>query len=69
MSEKKKKRIVHENRRYSEEWEEKYFFTIQNTKLICLICRETIAVFKKYNIKRHYEIKHNDYLKFDKEVK
>lgn len=65
----KKRKIVDENRRYSDEWEEKYFFITQNTKLMCLICRETVAVFKEYNVKRHYETKHNDYLKFDKEVK
>lgn len=36
---------------------------------MCLICRETVAVCKEYNVKRHYETKHNDYLKFDNEVK
>lgn len=25
---------------------------------MCLICHETIAVIKKYNLKRHYETKH-----------
>jgi len=33
------------------------------------ICRETVAAFKEYNVKRRYETKHNDCLKFDKEVK
>jgi len=69
MSVAKKRKIVDENRKYSEEWEAKYFFIIQNTKLMCLICRETVAVFKEYNVKRHYETKHNDYLKFSSEVK
>jgi len=69
MSGAKKRKIVDENRKYSEEWEEKYFFIIQNTKLMCLICREIVAVFKEYNVKRHYETKHNDYLKFSSEVK
>ncbi|KAL4131458.1 hypothetical protein QTP88_008769 [Uroleucon formosanum] len=64
-----KRKIVDENKKYSEEWEEKYFFIIQNTKLMYLICRETVAVFKEYNVKRHYETKHNDYLKFSSEVK
>ncbi|KAL4136222.1 hypothetical protein QTP88_007773 [Uroleucon formosanum] len=32
-------------------------------------CSETVAVFKEYNVKRHYETKHNDYLKFSSEVK
>jgi len=47
----KKRRIVDEYRRYSEEWEEKYFFIIQNTKLMCFICREIVAVFKEYELK------------------
>lgn len=65
----KKRRIVDENRKYSEKQEEKYFFIVQNTKLLCLICRETVAVFKEYNVKRHYETKRKDYLNFDKEQK
>ena len=27
-------------------------------KKLCLICNETIADLKEYNIKRHYETKH-----------
>lgn len=33
-----------------------------------LICRKTVIVFQENIVKRHYETKHNDYLKFDKEV-
>uniref|UniRef100_A0A2S2PYG0 EPM2A-interacting protein 1 n=1 Tax=Sipha flava TaxID=143950 RepID=A0A2S2PYG0_9HEMI len=36
---------------------------------MCLICRKTVAVFKEYNVNRHYETKHNDYLKLSSEVK
>lgn len=36
---------------------------------MCLICRDTVAVFKDYNVKRNYETKHKDYRKFDEEVK
>lgn len=36
---------------------------------MCLICRETVAVFKAFNVKSHYETKHNDYLKFEEKVK
>jgi len=64
-----KRKIVDENRKYSEEWKEKYFFILQNTKWMCLICRESVAVFEEFNVKRNYETKHNDYLKFDSEVK
>ncbi|KAF0749188.1 general transcription factor II-I repeat domain-containing protein 2-like, partial [Aphis craccivora] len=30
---------------------------------MCIICKETIAVLKEYNIKRHYETKHKDKFK------
>jgi len=65
----KKRKIVDENRKYNEEWEEKYFFIIKNIKLMCLIYQEIVAVFKEYNVKRRYETKLNDYLKFDSKVK
>ena len=35
---------------------------------MCLICRETIAVFKEHNVKRHYEIKHNENDCFSEDV-
>jgi len=40
---------VDKHRRYSEKWEENYIFIIQNTILMCLISRETVIVFNKYN--------------------
>lgn len=61
--------IVDEDRRYSEEWVDKYVFIIQNTNFMYLICRETVDLFKEYSVKRYYETKHNDYFKFDKKVK
>lgn len=30
---------------------------------MCIICKETIAVLKECNIKRHYETKHKDKFK------
>jgi len=36
---------------------------------MCLKCREIVVVFKEYNVKRHYETKHNDNLKLNNEVK
>ena len=29
-------------------------------KAVCLLCGDSVAVMKKYNIKRHYEMKHHD---------
>ncbi|XP_022175759.1 general transcription factor II-I repeat domain-containing protein 2-like [Myzus persicae] len=30
----------------------------RSRKAVCLVCRETVSVFKEFNIKRHYETKH-----------
>ena len=30
-------------------------------KALCLICNDTIAVLKEYNIRRHYESKHSSH--------
>ena len=65
----KKRKLVDENRKFINHWEDDYFFITYNSKLTCLICRETVAAFKEFNVKRHHETKHSDYLKFDDEVK
>jgi len=36
----------------------KYLFTEVGGKAVCLVCGEQIAVFKDYNLSRHYETKH-----------
>lgn len=46
-----KRRIVAENKSYSEEWEEQDFFIIQNTKLIHLIYREIVFVMRDLTLK------------------
>lgn len=38
-----------------------------NSKLMCLIFRETVPVFVEHNVKRHHETKHTEYVKFSKE--
>ena len=35
-----------------------FFFVNHFGRSTCLICNESIAVNKEYNIKRHYESKH-----------
>ncbi|KAK0149023.1 Growth factor receptor-bound protein 10 [Merluccius polli] len=34
------------------------FFPLGNTKPVCLMCSETVALIKSANVKRHYETKH-----------
>ncbi|CAM5075334.1 unnamed protein product [Eretmochelys imbricata] len=32
-----------------------------NSKALCLICQESIAVFKEYNLNSHFSMKHPNY--------
>lgn len=45
-------RIFHDN------WTSQYFFVESNEKPLCLICHQTVAVTKEYNLKRHFESCH-----------
>ncbi|XP_060881678.1 general transcription factor II-I repeat domain-containing protein 2B-like [Metopolophium dirhodum] len=58
MSVSKKRKISDESRVFQEKWSNNYFFIQVKEKAICLICQESIAVMKEYNLKRHYGTKH-----------
>lgn len=61
MSEHPKKRIVdNECRIFNKTWTAKYFFTEIKGKAVCLVCGTQVAVFKEYNLNRHYTTKHED---------
>ena len=59
----KKRKIDSECRVFKSSGTLDFFVVEHNECLLCLICQEKIAVFKEYNIKRHYSTKHAD--KFD----
>lgn len=46
---------------FNTEWTSKYFFAEVRSKAVCLICQETVAVYKEYTIKRHFSSKHANY--------
>ena len=54
----KKQKVGDENRSFNEKWKLDYFFTLMKDKAVCLLCSDSVSVLKEYNIKRHYEIKH-----------
>ena len=58
---KRKRKIVDERRVFNKEWTGKYFFTDTENKAVCLLCQETIAVLKEFNLKRHHETKHKNF--------
>ncbi|UYV75527.1 EPM2AIP1 [Cordylochernes scorpioides] len=55
----KKRKIDSECRKFKDQWNIQYFVIESSNKALCLICNESIAVLKEYNIKRHYETKHS----------
>ena len=54
----KKRKVIDECRAFNVQWTDKYIFTDVDNKAACLISKETIAVFKEYNLKRHFQTKH-----------
>lgn len=54
----KKRKVDSECRVFKEEWSWKYFFTEFKGKPVCLMCNETVAVFKDFNLSRHFTKKH-----------
>ena len=57
----KKRKIEDECRTFNTEWTHKYFFTNFGSKAVCLICQESVAIFKEYNLKRHFQTKHGNF--------
>ncbi|UYV76589.1 EPM2AIP1, partial [Cordylochernes scorpioides] len=55
----KKRKIDSECRKFEDQWNIQYFVIESSNKALCLICNESIAVLKEYNMKRHYETKHS----------
>ena len=62
----KKRKVDAECRVFNEEWGVKYFFVeTKDQKASCVICSESVAVLKEYNLRCHYETKHlSTYSKF-----
>ena len=56
-----KRKIEEECRVFNEEWTDKYYFTNTGKKAVRLLCRESVIVFKEYNLKRHNQTKHADF--------
>lgn len=43
-----------DQRVFSEKWTDEYLFVETNSTALCLTCKETVSVFKDYNLKRHH---------------
>ncbi|XP_061765856.1 general transcription factor II-I repeat domain-containing protein 2-like [Nerophis ophidion] len=49
-----------ENRTFLDRWETEYLFICVKDRPVCLVCGANVSVTKEYNIRRHYETKHQD---------
>ena len=58
-----KRKIDSEYRVFNLRWANNYFFVQYKEKAACLICQRTVAVFKEYNLRRHYESRHKELTK------
>jgi Spin-doc zinc-finger len=47
----------------------KYFCIDIKSNVVCLICRESVASFQEYNLKRHFQMKHDNFGKNLSETK
>ena len=57
-----KRKIESEGRVFNSEWTNKYLFTVVNSKVLCLVCRNVVSVPKEYNLRRHFEINHPNFV-------
>jgi hypothetical protein len=56
----KKRKVDHECRVFKEQWTQKYFIVQNKDKAVCLICKDSVSVFKECNIERHYDARHKE---------
>lgn len=54
-------KLEHDCRIFKDEWSWKYMFKSVPNKAVCLLCQETVAVFKEYNLRRHHQTKHPNF--------
>uniref|UniRef100_A0A3P9L8G5 SPIN-DOC-like zinc-finger domain-containing protein n=1 Tax=Oryzias latipes TaxID=8090 RepID=A0A3P9L8G5_ORYLA len=58
-----------EKRHFKQKWEEDYFFAEISSKAVCLICQQSVAVLKEYNLRRHYETEHAVFSRYKGEAR
>ena len=67
-SKSKKQKVIDECQVFNENWKTKYFFTEFDGKAICVICQQSVAVLKDYNLKHYFDSKHTrNYINFSDE--
>lgn len=57
----KKRKVEAENRHFNNEWTEKCVFIAVDANPVCLICNKCLAVYKEYNLRRHFNTMHANF--------
>uniref|UniRef100_A0A8C4R0N0 C2H2-type domain-containing protein n=1 Tax=Eptatretus burgeri TaxID=7764 RepID=A0A8C4R0N0_EPTBU len=57
----KHRSLAAEGRKVQDNWKEKFAVIERDGKPFCLLCRTALNVSKTYNVKRHFETKHQDF--------
>ena len=57
----KKRKLADEKKVFQVKWEDLYFVTEVSDEIQCLVCQQTIAVPKEYNVRRHYGMHREKY--------
>lgn len=60
----KRRKVKTENRQFLSEWTDLYCFILPSwpgALSVCLICHQTVAVMKVFDVKRHYETSHESF--------
>ena len=60
-----KRKIESEGRVFNSEWTNIYLFTVVNSKILCLVCRNVVSVPKEYNLRHHFETNHPNFAELD----
>ena len=61
MSASKKRKLEDECCIFNIGWTKQYFFSNVKDTAVCLICHATVAMFKEYNLKRHFQTNHANF--------
>jgi hypothetical protein len=56
----KKRKVDLECRVFNEQWTQKYLSVQNKDRAVCLICKDSVSVFKECNMKRHYHARHKE---------
>ena len=58
MASPEKRKATEDGRCFNLDWEKDFFFVDSENGPQCLVCRKKLAVYRKFNVRRHFETHH-----------